>query len=110
MPITICFSAIQNQIEGMKKAQSIKYSQAMYRRSISLVFKTAVANSHLTVGSMDVYAVSSFGIFLLAMRQRNPKEEWLKSSTYKSINKIVNAVCLEQFSEDDSEATSGNYA
>ncbi len=58
----------------------------------------------------DVYAVSSFGIFLLAMRQRNPKEECLKSSTYKSINKIVNTVCLEQFSEDDSEATSGNYA
>ncbi len=57
----------------------------------------------------DVYAISSFGIFLLAMRQRNPKEECLKSSAYKNVNKLVNTVCLEQFSEDDSEATSGDH-
>ncbi len=86
MPITICFSAIQTQIEGKKKAQSFNYSQVMYRRSISLIFKTAMAKSHPTVGSMDegrkqkkfMHAISSFGIFLLAMRQQNPKEEWLK--------------------------------
>ncbi len=57
----------------------------------------------------EVYATRSFGIFLLVMRQRNPKDKWLKSSAYyKSINKIVNTVCLQKFSEDDSEATSGN--
>ena len=43
------------------------------------------------------------------MRQRNPKEEWLESSAYQSINKIVNTVCLEQFSEDDSGATITNH-
>ncbi len=115
MPITICLSAIQNQIEGMKKAQSFKYSHA------SDVQKVNIADIQDCSGKQpsyrwfngrgqkakEVYAISSFGIFLLAMRQRNPNEEWLKSSTYKSINKIVNTVCLEQFS---SEATSGNHA
>ena len=57
----------------------------------------------------DVYVITSFGIFLLAMRQRNPREEWLESSAYQSINKIVNTVCLEQFSEDDSGATITNH-
>ena len=113
MPITICLSAIQNQIEGMKKAQSFKYSHA------SDVQKVNIADIQDCSGKQpsyrwfngrgqkakEVYAISSFGIFLLAMKQRNPNEEWLKSSTYKSVNKIVNTVRLEQFS---SEATSGN--
>ena len=43
------------------------------------------------------------------MRQRNPRKEWLESSAYQSIKKIVNTVCLEQFSEDDSGATITNH-
>ncbi len=91
MPITICFSAIQNQIEGMRKAQSFNYSQAMYRRSISLIFKSQDCNGKQPSyrwfngrgqKAKKDYAISYFGIFLLAMRQRNPKDEWLKSSTY----------------------------
>ena len=91
MPITICLSAIQNQIEGMRKAQSFNYSQAMYRRSISLIFKSQDCNGKQpSYGwfngrgqkAKKDYAISYFGIFLLAMRQRNPKDEWLKSSTY----------------------------
>ena len=57
----------------------------------------------------EVYAITSFGIFLLATRQRNPREEWLKCGAYQSINMLVNTVCLEQFSGDDSEATTGNH-
>ncbi len=79
MPITICFLAIQNQIEGMKKAQSFKYSQAMYRRSISLILKTAVANSHLTVGSMDEGG------------KKQQETVILSECTLKCINKIENA-------------------
>ena len=57
----------------------------------------------------EAYVITTFGIFLLAMRQRNPRKEWLESSAYQSIKKIVNTVCLEQFSEDDSGATITNH-
>ena len=43
------------------------------------------------------------------MRQQSPREEWLKCGAYQSINMLVNTVCLEQFSGDDSEATTGNH-
>ena len=112
--ITICSSAIQNRIEGTKKAPSINYSQVMYKRSTSLIFKTAMADSHPIIAlieqtTKEAYVITTFGIFLLAMRQRNPIKEWLECSAYQSINKIVNTVCLEQFSEDDSGATITNH-
>ena len=48
-------------------------------------------------------------MFLLAMRQRDPREERLESSAYQTIKKIVNTVYLEQFSGDNSDATSSNH-
>ena len=50
----------------------------------------------------NVYAITSFGIFLLAVRQTSPSQEWLESSVCQNINNIINTVCLEQFSGDDS--------
>jgi hypothetical protein len=50
----------------------------------------------------DVYAITSFGRFLLAVRQPSPSQEWLESSGCQNINNIINTVCLEQFSGDDS--------
>jgi hypothetical protein len=57
----------------------------------------------------EVYTITSVGIFLLAMRQRNPREERLESSAYQTINRIVDTVYLEQFSGVNSEATSSNH-
>ena len=115
-PITICFSAIQNRIESTKKAQCLKLFP-------SNVQKVNIADLQDHNGKQpsyrwfngqgqkakEVYAITSFGIFLLAMRQRNPREEWLKSGAYQSINMLVNTVCLEQFSGDNSEATTSNH-
>ena len=48
----------------------------------------------------DVYAITSFGRFLLAVRQPSPSQEWLESSGCQNINNIINTVCLDQFSGD----------
>ena len=48
-----CFLAIQNLIESTKEAQRSDCSLAKYKRSISLILKTATANSHHIDGLMD---------------------------------------------------------
>ena len=48
----------------------------------------------------EVYAITSFGIFLLALRQQQPSEEWMQSTAYLNISNIINTVCLEQFDDN----------
>ena len=48
----------------------------------------------------EVYAITSFGIFLLVLRQQQPSQEWMQSTAYQNIKNIVNTVCLEQFDDN----------
>ena len=48
----------------------------------------------------EVYAITSFGIFLLALRQQQPSQEWMQSTAYQNIKNIVNTVCLEQLDDN----------
>ena len=48
----------------------------------------------------EVYAITSFGIFLLALRQQQPSQEWIQSTAYQNIKNIVNTVCLEQLDDN----------
>ena len=43
----------------------------------------------------EVYAISAFGILILALRQRTLSQEWLESEAGKRLSSAVNAVCLE---------------
>jgi hypothetical protein len=57
----------------------------------------------------EVYAITSFGIFLLALRQQHPSQEWMQSAAYQNITNIVNTVCLEQFDDnEDGSDPAGN--
>ena len=101
-----CFLAIQNLVESMKEAQPSDCFQAKYKRSTSLIIKTVPASSHHIHGSMkkfnrqEVYAITSFGIFLLVLRQQQPSQEWMQSTAYQNIKNIVNTACLEQFDDN----------
>ena len=101
-----CFLAIQNLVESMKEAQPSDCFQEKYKRSTSLIIKTVTASSHHIHGSMkkfnrqEVYAIMSFGIFLLVLRQQQPGQEWMQSTAYQNIKNIVNTACLEQFDDN----------
>ena len=57
----------------------------------------------------EVYAITSFAILLLALRQQHPSQEWMQSAAYQNITNIVNMVCLEQlYDNGDGSDPAGN--